>query len=71
MQLFAGGNQLAKPGYRQPSREGRVSVLVWMDEDVRTALKIAALERGATVQDVMEEAAKTYAADTLKRLKKK
>jgi hypothetical protein len=42
-----------------------------MDEDVRTALKIAALEKGATVQDVMEAAAKNFAADTLKRLKKK
>jgi hypothetical protein len=68
---MAGENQLAKPGYKQPSREGRVSILVWMDEEVRTALKIAALEKGVTVQDVMETAAKNYAADTLKRLKKK
>jgi hypothetical protein len=42
-----------------------------MDEEVRTALKIAALEKGVTVQDAMETAAKNYAADTLKRLKKK
>lgn len=58
------------PGYKQPSREGRVSVLVWMDQDVRQAFKIAALENGTTMQEVLEVTAKDYAADTLKRLRR-
>lgn len=60
-----------KPGYKQPGREGKVSLLLWLDEEVRTALKLTAIERGTSVQAAFEEWATEFAAETLKRLRRK
>ena len=48
--------------YKQPSRKGRVGVLLWLDRELRIALKIAAIETETSIQSVLEECAKAYVA---------
>ena len=60
-----------RPGYKQPSREGQKAVAFWLDEDVRTAFKIAATENGTTMQEAFENWVQDYAAAPLKRMKRK
>jgi len=60
-----------KPGYKQPGREGKVSILIHLDEDLRTAFKLTAIERGETMQDAIVGFIEDYSADALKRLKRK
>lgn len=54
------GSMPPKPGYKQPGRHGRVGFLLWLDRDLRTELKIAAIRNDKTVQAVLEEAARAY-----------
>lgn len=60
-----------KPGYRQPGREGKVSILVHLDEDLRTAFKVACIERGVTMNEAIVEAITERSETVLKRMKRK
>lgn len=60
-----------KPGYKAPSREGKVSILIHLDEEVRTAFKVATIENGTTMQDEIVRHITEYAAPVLKRMKRK
>lgn len=60
-----------KPGYKQPGRAGKVSILIHLDEDVRTAFKVAAIENGTTMQDAIVAFISEYAMPALKRMKRK
>lgn len=60
-----------KPGYKAPSREGKVSILIHLDEDVRTAFKVATIENGTTMQDAIVAFITEYASPVLKRMKRK
>ncbi len=59
-----------KPGYKQPGRDGKVSILIHLDDDVRTAFKVAAIENGTTMQAVLADFIETYSATALKRQKR-
>lgn len=59
-----------KPGYKAPSREGKVSILVHLDEDLRTAFKVATIENGTTMQDAIVAFISEYSAPVLKRMKR-
>ncbi len=48
--------------YKPPSRVGRVGVLLWLDRDLRTELKVAAIRNQTTIQGVLEAAARDYVA---------
>jgi len=60
--------------YVAPSRQGKVSVAVWLDPEFRRELKIAAVASGRTLQDLIEESLhKTYETmsdKTLRELQK-
>jgi len=60
-----------KKGYKQPGREGKVQILVHLDEDLRTAFKLTAIERGETMNDAIVRFVEEYSADTVRRLKRK
>ena len=60
-----------KPGYKAPSRDGKVSILIHLDEDVRTAFKVATIENGSTMQDAIVAFITEYAAPVIKRMKRK
>lgn len=60
-----------KPGYKAPSRHGKVSILIHLDEDVRTAFKVATIENGTTMQDEIVRHVTEYAAPVLKRMRRK
>lgn len=60
-----------KPGYKAPSRHGKVSILTHLDEDVRTAFKVATIENGTTMQDEIVRHITEYAGPVLKRMKRK
>lgn len=60
-----------KPGYKAPSRHGKVSILIHLDEDVRTAFKVATIENGTTMQDEIVRHITEYAGPVLKRMKRK
>lgn len=60
-----------KPGYKAPSREGKVSILVHLDDEIRTAFKVATIENGTTMQDAIVTFITEYAGPVLKRMKRK
>jgi hypothetical protein len=60
-----------KPGYKAPSREGKVSILIHLDEEIRTAFKVATIENGITMQDAIVAFIEDYAAPVIKRMKRK
>lgn len=60
-----------KPGYKQPSREGKASILIHLDPEVRTAFKVATIENGTTMQEAIVAFISEYAAPVLKRMKRK
>lgn len=60
-----------KPGYKAPSREGKVSILIHLDEETRTAFKVATIENGTTMQDAIVAFITGYAGPVLKRMKRK
>lgn len=60
-----------KPGYKAPSREGKVSILIHLDQDLRTAFKVATIESGTTMQDAIVGFIEEYSATVLKRMKRK
>lgn len=60
-----------KPGYKAPSRDGKVSILIHLDEDVRTAFKVATIENGTTMQKAIVAFISDYAGPVIKRMKRK
>ena len=60
-----------KPGYKQPSKAGKAQVVVLLDPELRKAFKLASVERGETMQDILHRAIAAYAADALRRLRRK
>jgi hypothetical protein len=60
-----------KPGYKQPGREGKVSMLIWVDPDIRSDFKIATIENGTNMQDAIEQFVIQYAAEVTKRRRRK
>ena len=60
-----------KPGYKAPSREGKVALLVHIDEELRTAFKVATIENGTTMQDALAALITEYAGSVLKRMRSK
>ncbi|PPC82087.1 MAG: hypothetical protein CTY31_12380 [Hyphomicrobium sp.] len=60
-----------KPGYKAPSREGKASILTHLDQELRTAFKVATIERGTTMQDALVAFIEEYSATVLKRMKRK
>ena len=42
--------------YSQPSREGKVSISVWVTPEERDTLKIVAIEQKTSVQDILKAA---------------
>lgn len=60
-----------KKGYKQPGRDGMVQILVHLDEDLRKAFKLTAIERGESMNDAVVRYIEGYSADTLKRLKRR
>jgi hypothetical protein len=60
-----------KPGYKAPSRDGKVSILIHLDEDVRMAFKVATIENGTTMQDAIVAFITDYAGPVIKRMKRK
>jgi hypothetical protein len=62
---------MARVGYKAPVREGKASILVYVDPDVRTAFKVATIENGTTMQEAIGEFVAEYADAVLKRMKRK
>lgn len=46
---------MADEPYKQPSREGKKALTVYVDEELRHAVKQLALDRRTTVQELLEE----------------
>ena len=59
-----------KRGYRQPGREGKVSMLTWLEGDLRRDFKIACIERDTTMNEAVEAFVREYAAEVTKRRRK-
>lgn len=60
-----------RPGYKAPSREGKVSILIHLDEDLRTAFKVASIENGTSMQDAIVSFIAGYSEPVLRRMKRK
>jgi len=60
-----------KPGYKAPSRVGKASILIHLDEEVRTAFKVATIENGTTMQNAIVAFITEYAGPVLKRMRRK
>lgn len=60
-----------KPGYKAPSREGKASILIHIDDEIRTAFKVATIENGTTMQAAIVAFITEYAGPVLKRMKRK
>ena len=60
-----------KPGYKQPSKEGKAQVVVLLDPELRHAFKLTTVERMETMQEVLHRYIEEYAADTVSRLRRK
>ena len=54
--LSVGALEMPKPGYVAPSRAGKVPLTVYVDAEIRQALKIAAAVHSVTVDAMMQEA---------------
>lgn len=57
--LQFGANEMPKPGYVAPSREGLVPLTVYVKPATRQALKIAAAQHSTTIAEIMDEAIAT------------
>jgi hypothetical protein len=62
---------MARVGYKAPVREGKASILVYVDPDVRTAFKVATIENGTTMQEAIGAFVAEYADAVLRRMKRK
>ena len=62
---------MAREGYKAPVREGKASILVYLDPEIRTAFKVATIENGTTMQEAIVKFISDYAAPVLKRMKKR
>lgn len=62
---------MARVGYKAPVREGKASILVYVDPDVRTAFKVATIENGTTMQKAIVSFITEYADPVLRRMKRK
>lgn len=60
-----------KPGYKAPIRSGKASILIYLDEDLRTAFKVATIENGTSMQEELVRHISEYAGPVLKRMKRK
>jgi hypothetical protein len=54
--LRTGSEEMPKPGYVAPSREGLVPLTIYVAPENRRALKLAALQHDKTVGEMMDEA---------------
>ena len=48
--------EMPKPGYVAPSREGKVPLTIYVDGEIRQALKIAAAVHATTIDAMMQDA---------------
>ncbi len=62
---------MARVGYKAPVREGKASILVYVDPDVRTAFKVATIENGTTMQEAIAGFIAEYSGAVLRRMKRK
>ncbi|MBS0252597.1 MAG: hypothetical protein JSR78_16195 [Proteobacteria bacterium] len=54
-----------------PSRQDKVQLTIWIDPELRSAMKVTAAENGVTMQDALEAFCLEYSAAALRRMKRK
>ena len=54
--LSIGALEMPKPGYIAPSRTGKVPLTIYVDAEVRPALKISSAVNSVTIDAMMQEA---------------
>lgn len=67
--MLCGNSEMAKD--LPPSRQDKVQLTVWVSEELRAAMKVAAAEKQESLQNAIEGFCNDYAAAALKRMKRK
>jgi hypothetical protein len=62
--------EMARQGYKAPVREGKASILIYLDAEIRDAYKVAMIERGTSMQEDLVRYITEQSATTLRRIAK-